>query len=615
MLVYNKTKKDFLEDVDTNNIENIILSELEKKGHSVGRSELNSWKNSLYEMDKVLYKSEVPDDAGVSVEYKIPQTSKRIDFILSGQNENKENNVVIIELKQWETANKTEKDAVVSTLINRGEREVSHPSYQAWSYAELIKSYNSSVEDCDIELTPCAYLHNYKNDNVIRNEFYNEYLEKAPVFIKEDKVKLRNFIEKHIKYGDTNNLMYKIENGKIRPSKTLSDKIGSMLKGNKEFVMIDEQKVVFEKAVSLSKIANSKTKQVLIVEGGPGTGKSVVAVNLLAKLTELGGVVSYVSKNAAPRDVYHSHLTSTFKQTVISNLFKGSGSFYATEKNTFDTLIVDEAHRLVEKSGLYGNLGENQVKEIINSSKFSIFFIDENQRVTLKDIGDVDLIENFAKELGAEIHKEVLPSQFRCNGSDGYLNWLDNTLQIKETANDSLDIDYDFRVLGSPTELRDLIIEKNKEQNKARLVAGYCWNWVSRKDSNLNDIEFEGTDFKMKWNLKSDGNLWILKSASVQEVGCIHTCQGLELDYVGVIIGDDLIVRNGEVLVDPTKRASTDRSIRGYRRIIETEEGKDILKKVIKNTYRTLMTRGIKGCYIYCTDKETREYFSSKLVK
>ena len=154
MLVYNKTKKDFLEDVDTNNIENIILSELEKKGHSVGKSELNSWKNSLNEMDKVLYRSEVPDDAGVSVEYKIPQTSKRIDFILSGQNENKENNVVIIELKQWETANKTEKDAVVSTLINRGEREVSHPSYQAWSYAELIKSYNSSVEDCDIELTP-----------------------------------------------------------------------------------------------------------------------------------------------------------------------------------------------------------------------------------------------------------------------------------------------------------------------------------------------------------------------------------------------------------------------------------------------------------------------------
>ena len=176
----------------------------------------------------------------------------------------------------------------------------------------------------------------------------------------------------------------------------------------------------------------------------------------------------------------------------------------------------------------------------------------------------------------------------------------------------SLDIDYDFRVLGSPSELRDLIIEKNKEQNKARLVAGYCWNCVSRRAPSLSDIEFEGTDFKMKWNLQSDGNLWILKSASVQEVGCIHTCQGLELDYVGVIIGDDLIVRDGEVLVDPTKRASTDRSIRGYKRIIETEEGKDILKKVIKNTYRTLMTRGIKGCYIYCTDEETREYFTSK---
>jgi DUF2075 family protein/phage repressor protein C with HTH and peptisase S24 domain len=209
-----------------------------------------------------------------------------------------------------------------------------------------------------------------------------------------------------------------------------------------------------------------------------------------------------------------------------------------------------------------------------------------------------------------------LQSQFRCNGSDGYLAWIDGTLEIRETANETLDgINYDFRVFDSPNELRDVIFEKNSINNKARLVAGYCWNWVSRNDSTLNDIIIEEHNFAMKWNLASDGNLWIRKPDSVNEVGCIHTCQGLETDYIGVIIGPDFIIRDGVAVTDAAKRARTDASIKGYQTLLREnpQSAKNKADAIIKNTYRTLMTRGMKGCYIYCTDEETNAWFKKAM--
>lgn len=161
--------------------------------------------------------------------------------------------------------------------------------------------------------------------------------------------------------------------------------------------MIDDQKAIFESALAAASEASDQAPKVMIIEGGPGTGKTVLAINLLVKLTELKLMSKYVSKNAAPRKVYESKLVGTIKRSHFSNFFSGSGAFIDTEPNTFDALIVDEAHRLNEKSGLYGNLGENQIKELIDSAKCSIFFIDEDQRVTLSDIGSKQAIRAFAK--------------------------------------------------------------------------------------------------------------------------------------------------------------------------------------------------------------------------
>ena len=616
MIVYSKTKKEFLNDVLNGEVEKQILSSFVRElGHTTGKAEIASWRNSMPYMSNVINSQDIPDDSGIAIEFKIPQTSKRIDFIITGINANNKKTAVLIELKQWSKAELTQMDGIVKTYVGGSHREVNHPSYQVWSYAMLLEDFNSNIQDNNISLFPCAYLHNYEEDNTMRNKLYKEYIEKAPVFLKTDAKKLQEFIKKFVKYGDKNkDILYLIEHGRIHPSKALSDCLESMLDGNQEFVLIDDQKIVYETALRLANESSDKNKNVLIIEGGPGTGKSVVAINLLTELTKRGNVTQYVTKNSAPREVYQYKLSGKFSKTRIANLFSSSGSFYSVEKNTFDSLIVDEAHRLNAKSGLFSHLGNNQVNELINAAKLTIFFIDEDQKVTLKDIGKKSEIISWANINNAKVHYLELASQFRCGGSDGYMAWLDNTLQIRTTANETLDdIKYDFQIIDNPKTLHEIIIQKNIENKKSRIVAGYCWKWISKNSPNLKDIIID--NYTATWNLNSHGQAWIVQPESVNEVGCIHTCQGLDLDYVGVIVGPDMVVRNGNIITDSSKRASSDLSMKGIKAMIKNnpDKAKKLADTIIKNTYRTLMTRGMKGCYIYCTDKETQEYFKSCL--
>lgn len=616
MIVYAATKQQFLNDNDNDDIEEVILRHYTRAtGKRVGASEIRSWQGSLTYMAKVLRDEGLPSDAGLAIELHIPQSSKRIDFLLTGRDENQAKKAVLIELKQWSKANATTKDAIVKTALGGGLIETIHPSYQVWSYAALLEGFNEAVYDKSIEIRPCAYLHNYVSDGVIDSAHYEPHISKAPLFLKgpEELSKLRTFLKKHISHGDNKEVLYELSEGKIRPSKALAEALAGLMKGKPEFVLIDDQKAIFESALAAANEASDQASKVMIIEGGPGTGKTVLAINLLVKLTELKLMSKYVSKNAAPRKVYESKLVGTIKRSHFSNLFSGSGAFIDTEPNTFDALIVDEAHRLNEKSGLYGNLGENQIKELIDSAKCSIFFIDEDQRVTLSDIGSKQAIRAFAKAKGAVVEEHVLSSQFRCSGSDGYLAWLDDTLGIRSTANPTLETrEYEFKVFDSPQAMHEAIDEKN-HGNKARVVAGYCWPWLSKKDPAAADIVIG--DYKRQWNLDQDGSLWIIAENSIEQVGCIHTCQGLEVDYIGVIIGPDLVVRDGQVVTSPDERDKHDKSIRGWKKMMREQPtfAKSETDLIIKNTYRTLMTRGMKGCYLYCTDKETAQYFESRL--
>lgn len=614
MIVYSASKAQFHRDIFDNQIDDKIQVLLNQRlNKKVAPNEIRSWQSSLRHMDTILLHSSVPDDASVAIEYNIPLTAKRVDFLICGRGQDRKGNVVIVELKQWENIETTVKDATVRTFLGGNQRETAHPSYQAWTYSQLIADYNQTVQDLDIGLHPCAYLHN-SNDEKLRDPFYQAHFDKAPVFLKTDSANLRDFIAKHIRYGDPNGLIEQIEGGRIRPSKKLADTLEGMLAGKSEFLMIDEQKLVCENVLFHANQLNLSDfkKKVLIVEGGPGTGKTVVAINLLAQLTRKQLLAQYVTKNSAPREVYQSKLTGTYKKTFLSNLFRGSGVFYDCDENQFDVLLVDEAHRLNAKSGMFSHLGDNQIKEIIHASKISVFFVDDNQVVTSKDIGQVQEILDWAKTLNVSVERYELASQFRCNGSDAYLAWLDHTLDIRPTANFELDgSEIDFRVFDTASELRQAIELKNIEKNSARIVAGYCWNWDSKKDPSKFDLVLDEGSFAMRWNLADDGMLWILKQDSVQEVGCIHTCQGLELDYIGVIFGPDLIVREGNVVIQPEKRAKTDKSLHGWKNKFSKDpiKTKQWVDRLIKNTYKTLMTRGQKGCFIYSVDAETNDYF------
>lgn len=622
MLVYAEEKKDFMLHVRDNHICDMIADHMKQKlGRRVGRSELLSWRNSLQYMRNILDDTTIPDNAGIAIEYNIPQTGKRIDFLISGYDENQAENVIIVELKQWDEAKLTRMGAHVCVAPFGN---VLHPSYQAWSYKTLMEDYNTTIQQSQIGLYPCAYLHNYKEDEqepVITNTFYEDYLCEAPVFLMNDSEKLRNFIKHFIKYGDRKKVLYKIEAGKIRPSKNLANCLTSLITGKQEFVLIDDQKTTYEMALDLADTVTGKKKHVLVVRGGPGTGKSVVAINLMVELTKREKLVHYVTSNSAPRAIYEAKLSGVMRKSRISNMFKGATVYQDLDKNTMDVLIVDEAHRLSARN-LLNTYNGNQVRDLINAAKLTIFFLDESQKVLIEDIGSEEEIKKQANALGVKVVEAELPSQFRCNGSDGYLAWIDNTLGIRETANVTLEgIDYDFQVVDSPSELHRLIREKNESENfgsGSRVAAGYCWPWASKKNPEVTDINIG--DYHVRWNKTSDGSLWAIAEDSIDEVGCIHTCQGVEFDYIGVIIGDDLIVKNGMMITQPEARDSVDanKTLRGYKKTMQNgsfsarEKMKAMGDEVIRNTYKVLLTRGQKGCYVYCCNKELAEYLRQR---
>jgi DUF2075 family protein len=618
MLAYLGTKSDFLKDAPV--IEDKVRDAVkEKLNFNVSQSEYQSWRNSLGNaMSHVMRSEDIPDDAGIAIEYRLNGRRFRLDFVISGLDYQGKESLVIIELKQWTDVQYSDLEEHIRTALGGGIRDITHPSYQVWSYKSHLELYNEYVYENGLSVEACAYLHNCKDGTVINNSRYENALRLAPVFFHGEYEKVQELIADKIRKGVGTSLLERVDQSLIRPSKQLADAVGGMLNGQDEFVLLDEQKTAFETIIRSARQAQSGAKKVLIIKGGPGTGKSVISINALAKLTSERMNVKYVTANAAPRDVFQAKLKGLVKGDSVKHLFGGSGSYTETPKDSMDVLIVDEAHRLRMKSGMFKNLGDSQTKEIIHTSKLSVFFIDEAQKVTWSDVGEISRIKAYAAKLGADVEMLELTSQFRCGGSDDYMAWLDDTLGLQNVPENYFSRDkFDFKIFDSVIDLHDEIRGKNKVNNKARMVAGYCWNWVSKKAATSFDIELEQGNYKARWNLASYGNEWIINPKSVDEVGCIHTCQGLEVDYVGVIIGDDLVVLNGELVTNPKGRAKSDKSLNGYvgERKTDPERADAKADELIRNTYRTLMSRGMKGCYVYFTNPEVKSYFQERLPK
>lgn len=614
MIIYNETSSAFLNHIYENKIGYVLKEKVLKKMNKVvSPSELRSWERSLPQMAKVLRDADLKEDTHVLLEYKLPSTEKRIDFLITGQDEQGSKNAVIIELKQWEKAKIAEGDGIVRTFLGGRERETVHPAYQASSYKRYLLNFNESLyTDTSIKLHACAYLHNYimaSFSEPLLDKRYGKYIEESPLYFQFNDRDLAKNIRHLVSNGKGKEIAETIEHGKIRPSKKLVETVGSLIAGNEEFVLLDEQKVAYEKVVSLYNKLKTATdqKQVIIIKGGPGTGKSVIGLNVMSYMLTSRAYVEYITPNQAFREVLRKKLIGSSGHVEVRDLFKGSASYVETPKNYFDVLICDEAHRLKEQGHMKKKIaGENQITQIIRSSRISVFFIDDTQKISKKDIGSVMEIEKEASIFGANIHIAELESQYRCSGSGNYISWLDSLLNNEEVTA-PFEGDFDFRIISSPNQLKEEIVDKRG----GRLLAGYAWDWTKNiVDGKLaDDVVIEDHNFAMPWN---DPNRidWAIHPDCAYQIGCIHTVQGLEMDYVGVIIGKDLgydqenkklIVRRDEFKDKGAKPA-------------KPKKGQvDPLEQLVRNTYKTLMTRGMKGCYVYCCDKWLEKYIKERV--
>lgn len=614
MIIYRNTLGEFRNHVTLNMMQSLLLDTLREKGLSGGSpSEVASWNNSLHFMKDALEDPEISPECEVAVEYNIPQTSKRVDFMIMG-NDGKDDHVVIVELKQWAKVEKIDDSCPhsIKSDLKSGE-PTAHPSYQAYSYKRLILDYCNESKVDDHTIRPCSYLHNLSESyrGVIEDKTYAEWIHEAPAYLQGDVLKIREYIKSFAKLkAKDGNLLYEIEQGRLKPTKSLQDALDSMLCGNEEFHMIDEQAVAFDKIMkAIRDSAKDSKKHAIIITGGPGTGKSVVAINVLAHcIIDLGLNASYITKNMAPRKCYANLLArgNAKKMIDLQKAIQSPWCLPNTPNNGLDVGIYDEAHRMQMKP--YQYRGDDMLMDALKAARVSVFFVDDDQRITVNDRYQVSTIISYAKSIGAIVHAPYeLSSQFRCDGSDGYISFLNNLLGLKQTANTSFEFNsLDVRVFDDPASMKEALRIRNNESGKARMIAGYCYDWNVKNKRGDYDIVIG--DFKAKWNLENDDH-FAVNPNSFEEVGCIHTVQGMEFDYAGVIIGKDLYFDCGQVKTNRNAVSKDDRTS-GIRLKSTSDEEAD---KLIRRTYKVLLSRGLKGCYIYCEDEKLREYLKKSL--
>ncbi|AOM83534.1 DNA/RNA helicase domain-containing protein [Salisediminibacterium beveridgei] len=505
MIIYNEPSNAFIAHVLEQRIEDVLLDKVKEKiNHSVSGSEIRSWTNSLPQMAKVIRDADLASDTHVLLEYKLPSSEKRIDFLITGENEAGIQNALIVELKQWQKSQVADGDGIVKTFLGKGIRETVHPSYQSLSYQRYLENFNEALyDDTSIQLSSCSYLHNYiqdRHNEPLLDDRYQNYLRQSPVYFQFDDRELTTAIKEKVANGKGADIASRIEHGRIRPSKKLVESVQSLLEGNEEFILLDEQKVAYEKVLAVYQQADLETaqKEVVLIKGGPGTGKSVIGLNLMNDFLKDEANVEYITPNQSFREILKKKLVGRSGFTEVRNLFKGSGSYTQTPENYFDVLICDEAHRLKNQGHMQKKIeGENQATQIMRASKISVFFIDDEQMISKKDIGNVKLIQEEAEKQGAILHEVELDSQFRCGGSGNFLEWLDNVL-FEQGKDIPLEGDFDFQLVDSPNELYDKVVE----EKDGRLVAGYAWEWNKELVNGElpKDVAIEAADFAMPWN-------------------------------------------------------------------------------------------------------------------
>ena len=381
---------------------------------------------------------------------------------------------------------------------------------------------------------------------------------------------------------------------------------------------IAKQKSLLGKILSRFSKQNNPKKQVIIIEGGPGSGKSVIAVNVLAKLIEAQKNSMYCTPNIPLKD----NIRINFDKESSDNFndsFKGPDGFTNGDLNEFDVLIIDEAQRLREKKPQDANLLFSPDK-VIETALCSVFFVDERQMTSFKDIGSIKRILDAAENEKASIQRFDLQSRFRCNDSMEYEQWLGNILGYGDEEISFSSVNFNFEVMDSATDLFDKIRKLDSKEEMARLTASYCWKFNSKNDPNADDFNLDNGDFTAQWNsyYESDKKTWLTHDP-IERIGWVNEIQGNEVDYVGVIIGPDIYYNSEKDIleIDHSKHQTRSAAKYGLKAAMDRNEIGAIEKceNAIRNCYWVLLTRGSKGCFVYSEDPQVRDYLKRMIEK
>lgn len=590
-------------------------------GWNPPQSEQRAWRNSLRALANAVRLGGFLDH-GIFLEFQLPLTSRRLDAMITGHDHEGRPGAVIVELKQWsdEVRESNVADCVAVRYGSRF-RDTLHPSAQVGQYRQYLADTHDTFHDGEVHLNACAFLHDFIFDqhSELLSKRHANILGVYPLFAGDRVTDLVRFLDDHLGGGHGLGVLRAVRTGRYRPNKKLMEHTAEMIRGEPTYVLLDEQQVVFKSI--LAKVAETHdtgTEAAFVIRGGPGTGKSVLALNLVAELAAAGYVVHHATGSSA--------FTNTVRRIVgsrASSLFNFFNSYLNAEENTLDVLVCDEAHRIRKHSWnrwtkrKADDPDRPQIDELLSVARVGVFFIDDMQGVKRNEIGNSEGIERAAAERGAEVHEFELEVQFRCGGSDGFVRWVENTLGIRRTANQlwAGDDNFDFDIVDSPEELDALVRSRQAEGYSARLVAGYCWPWSDPRDDGTlqDDVRIGG--WSRPWNAKPNAgqltediprsHFWATQGGGIDQVGCIYTAQGFEFDYVGVIFGRDLVYRPRDGWVGlPDRSYDT-----GLKRGTDAET----FTRLVKNTYRVLLSRGLKGCYVHFLDSPTRTFVESRI--
>lgn len=656
-VLYKEPQAQFISDVERNFVSQKMRHNAELAGIHSAENEIASWENNAPHIARLLTQCGAKDSY-VTFEFLVPFSRKRIDCMIYGKGEDNSENVIHIELKQWsnktvsvadsdgnfttdDVANRQPDDVIfnVEAFTGHANRIVAHPSQQVKGYQGYLSNFIEVFSNQEVSLTGLAYCYNYtkndtKNPACLYDEKYAPLLAQYPTYAKDQFDELTEKLTGLLKRGEGLSIFNKVIDSPIRPSKKLLNEVTAMVENGETsaFSLIDDQLVARNMILDKIRpyIRNGEfEKSVIIVNGGPGTGKTVIALHILAELakqTYNGQVlnVQYATKSASLLNGVKSKI-----RPATRILFQNVTSYVpaVTDENAVDVLLIDEAHRIGRTSNSQytpaaRRTNLSQIDTIIRATKICVFFIDEKQAIRGAEIGSTEMIREAAAKFGAKVEECTLTSQFRCNGSDNYMDWIEQVLYNRPVTSKFDLTDFNLQILDSPQEMYDRLVEQDNVPNQtARIMAGFCWKWSDTLDENgdlIKDVEIG--NFKMPWETHRNFTKapkgyvkwyeWAYRPEGIKQVGCIYTAQGFEFDYAGVIIGPDLIYNPQTNKIETVKSATRDPMLR-----TAPNEATMTYDDYVRNIYRVLMSRGMKGCYLYICDENLRNYMKRLLAE